>query len=70
MAQIVRWEDGDGNVLQVPPHVREALVAPWRGQSRVGKKQKAVLAFYHDQPVLLCSHGKSAAELFCNYYYL
>ena len=70
MAQIVRWEDGDGNVLQVPPHVREALVAPWRGQSGLGKKQKAVLAFYHDQPVLLCSRGKSAAELFCNYNYL
>eukprot|EP00629_Pelagomonadales_sp_RCC1024_P013754 CAMPEP_0119266150 /NCGR_PEP_ID=MMETSP1329-20130426/4737_1 /TAXON_ID=114041 /ORGANISM="Genus nov. species nov., Strain RCC1024" /LENGTH=43 /DNA_ID= /DNA_START= /DNA_END= /DNA_ORIENTATION= len=27
MAQLVEW-----NGRQVPPHVREALVTPWRGQ--------------------------------------
>ena len=29
---LVDWLDADGDVEHVPPHVKQALEAPWRGQ--------------------------------------
>jgi len=39
---LVDWLDADGDVEHVPPHVKQALEAPWRGQDDLkGAKARA-----------------------------
>ena len=48
MAQLVDWRGHP-----VPPHVREALESPWRGQEHLCcKEARDVLAFFSDTPKL------------------
>ena len=47
---VVEWADAKGKVHQVPPDVKQALEAPFRGLE-VSKDNKPLFAFFEDQPV-------------------
>ena len=49
---LVDWLDADGDVEHVPPHVKQALEAPWRGQDDLkGAKARATLSFFTEEAV-------------------
>ena len=45
--QVVEWEDATGKKVKVPPNVRDALIAKFRGQPNLGPKAARILAFFH-----------------------
>ncbi|EGB02972.1 hypothetical protein AURANDRAFT_68400 [Aureococcus anophagefferens] len=51
---LVDWLDADGDVEHVPPHVKQALEAPWRGQDDLkGAKARATLSFFTEEAVFI-----------------
>ena len=51
-AQYVEWQARNGSSIRVPPSVKSALEAPFRGQQGLGGKAMSVLDFWADEPVL------------------
>jgi len=49
------------NGKEVPPHVKHALEAPFRGQALNGSKAKKLLSFYEDQPKLSVGPADAAS---------
>ena len=50
VTQVVEWEDATGRKVKVPPNVRDALIAKFRGQPNLGPKAQRILAFFVDKP--------------------
>ena len=50
-AQLVEWTSADGKVSKVPPSVRGALVAKYRGQ-KFGDTALAILGFFDEKAFL------------------
>jgi hypothetical protein len=56
--QVVEWEDATGKKVKVPPNVRDALIAKFRGQPNLGPKAERILAFFVDKPLLKATQRK------------
>ena len=51
--QLLEWTDAKGDAHVVPPSVKHALEARFRGQTGMGKRADELLAFWEDEPQLV-----------------